>query len=267
MAEPAGLTRPGAPDGSVAGAGWSSVADIALNPDVDLAAARAEIAARGFAQLKPLWDETTAGEVLAAMEAEPDWNLVAFLGGRHGDFSSAAFHALPEEKRRPLTDLAARTAGGGFGYLYENFPIYDVWHRSREKGHPLFPVFEFLNGAPFLSLMREVTGCADIAFADAQATRYRPGHFLTLHTDDAPGRERRAAFVINLTRRWRADWGGLLLFHSPDGNVEAGLSPVFNAVNVFLTPRDHSVSVVAPYAGGARYAITGWLRAGPDPGP
>ena len=122
----------------------------------------------------------------------------------------------------------------------------------------------FLNGEAFLSFARRLTGAADIGYVDAQATRYRAGHFLTVHDDHVAGADRRAAYVLNLTKGWKPDWGGQLLFHDADGHVTGGFMPAFNALNVFLVPAAHSVSVVAPYAGGVRYAITGWMNGGED---
>ena len=37
--------------------------------------------------------------------------------------------------------------------------------------------------------------------------------------------------------------------------------PRFNALNVFAVPQPHSVSIVSPFAVGARYSVTGWLLA------
>ena len=50
------------------------------------------------------------------------------------------------------------------------------------------------------------------------------------------------------------------MFHADNGDVEQALMPRFNAMNLFRVPRLHSVSPVAPYAGGARFSVTGWLR-------
>jgi Rps23 Pro-64 3,4-dihydroxylase Tpa1-like proline 4-hydroxylase len=63
-----------------------------------------------------------------------------------------------------------------------------------------------------------------------------------------------------MTPRWRVDWGGLLLFVDERGNVSRGLTPAFNALNLFRTPQPHTVSAVAPFAGANRLSITGWLR-------
>ena len=65
--------------------------------------------------------------------------------------------------------------------------------------------------------------------------------------------------VFGLTRHWRPDWGGLLLFHDDDGQIDLGLVPAFNVLNLFAVPREHSVSVVAPFAAEPRLTITGWF--------
>lgn len=95
---------------------------------------------------------------------------------------------------------------------------------------------------------------------DGQATRYLPGHFLTGHDDDVAGKGRIAAYVLNLTPAWRTEWGGLLQFHDPAGDVLRGLLPRFNTLNLFTVPQLHSVSLVAPFAASPRYAVTGWIR-------
>ncbi|MFX9023862.1 2OG-Fe(II) oxygenase family protein, partial [Acinetobacter baumannii] len=77
-------------------------------------------------------------------------------------------------------------------------------------------VYDFINSEIGLSFLRTLTGDDRIAYVDAQATRYLPGHFLTEHDDEADGKHRLFAFVLNLTPRWRVDWGGLLLFIDKD---------------------------------------------------
>ncbi|MBB1180632.1 2OG-Fe(II) oxygenase, partial [Pseudomonas sp. FW305-3-2-15-E-TSA4] len=77
------------------------------------------------------------------------------------------------------------------------------------------------------------------------------------------GKHRLLAYVLNLTPRWRVDWGGLLLFLDPDGHVAEGYAPKFNALNIFRTPFPHAVTQVSTFAGAPRYAITGWIRARP----
>ena len=113
--------------------------------------------------------------------------------------------------------------------------------------------------------LRTITGSAEIEYADAQATAYAPGDFLTVHDDAVEGKFRRAAYVFGLTPVWRLEWGGLLLFHGSDGHVDCGWVPTFNTLNLFKVPQLHSVSEVTQAAAYRRYAITGWLRAHEQP--
>jgi Rps23 Pro-64 3,4-dihydroxylase Tpa1-like proline 4-hydroxylase len=105
-----------------------------------------------------------------------------------------------------------------------------------------------------------LTGVRSINYVDSQATRYKPGHFLTLHDDDVREKNRIAAYVLNLTPRWSPDWGVILQFIDRDGHIAEGYTPTFNALNVFRMPQLHSVSCVVPYAQVGRNSITGWLR-------
>ncbi len=66
--------------------------------------------------------------------------------------------------------------------------------------------------------------------------------------------------MLNLTPRWRADWGGLLLFTDEDGHVAEGYTPAFDALNLLRTPPPHRVSGVASFAPAPRLSITGWVR-------
>ncbi|MDP1778054.1 MAG: 2OG-Fe(II) oxygenase family protein, partial [Brevundimonas sp.] len=125
----------------------------------------------------------------------------------------------------------------------------------------------FLNGPDFIAFVRTVTGDARIDFADAQATRYRPGHVLTGHDDTAAGKNRLYAYVLNLTRDWRPDWGGVLAFEAADGHIEEGFAPAFNALNIFAVPMRHAVTQVASFAPRDRLSITGWLRSHQAIGP
>ncbi len=93
----------------------------------------------------------------------------------------------------------------------------------------------------------------------AQASNYRLGDFLTLHDDSHQRDDRLAAFTLGFTRDWRPDWGGQLLFHDADGQIERGFTPGFNVLTLFRVPRVHSVAPVATYAAAKRLSLTGWL--------
>lgn len=228
---------------------------------------KAEYARTGRVHIPDFLSAASADAIYRHLASQPDWNFVCKLNGRHIDSSENATKALDEAQRSALLKEIRQQARDGFQYNYAAIPIYDIVHQKLLPGDYFYAVFEFLNSAEFLDYARELCDDPSIAFADAQATKYSAGHFLTTHSDDAPGKNRRAAYVLNLTPRWRADWGGGLQFFDKEGHVEAAFLPRFNALNIFAVPADHSVAYVAPFAGESRYSITGWFRSGDDPGP
>jgi len=118
----------------------------------------------------------------------------------------------------------------------------------------------FMSFGPARDLLRSITGDPEIRFADAQATAFSPGDFLTRHDDDVPGKNRSAAYVMSLNPEWRVEWGGLLLMHDADGCSADAIVPGFNRLNLFTVPQVHSVSEVTKATPFRRYSITGWLR-------
>ena len=157
----------------------------------------------------------------------------------------------------------AEQASTGFAYAYLSYPMIRAYIEGWDRGHPIHGLSEFLNSPPFLDLLRTVTGRTDVLKADAQATLYRPGDFLALHDDgaaDESNSDRVCAYTFGFTRAWRPDWGGQLLFHDQEGEIERGFAPAFNTLTLFQVPRPHSVAPVAPYAAAPRLSVVGWTR-------
>lgn len=240
-----------------------------LNPALDPAAYRAAYERDGWVQVEGLFRPEVAAMLAAALEQGTPWTLVH--SGPGGEPAYVEPAALAPERREALQarlGQVVQQASGGFAYLYYAYPMIEAYVAGRDPGLALHQVTEFLNGADFMAFAHEVTG-EPVVKVDAQASHYRPGHFLTLH-DDRGGGERRAAYTIGLTQGWRSDWGGQLLFHDAAGDVTRGFAPKFNVLTLFKTPQWHSVAPVAPYATRPRFSITGWLRDDPPyaaPGP
>lgn len=227
------------------------------------AADYAEAYARdGVVQIEGLFPPKVAETLAAVLDRATPWSLAhSDAAGGHVVLSPAVAAAAPRAELQATLAEVVRRAEHGFSYLYLVYPMIDAYLDGRAPGHPLNALTEFLNSAPFIDFVRQVTG-ETVVKVDAQATCYRPGHFLTLHDDRGVG-ERRAAYTLGLTRRWRPDWGGQLLFHDDAGDVTRGYAPRFNVLTLFKVPMAHSVAPVAPYAAEPRYMITGWLRDDP----
>lgn len=219
----------------------------------------------GRLQVRDLLEMQCARRLHEEIHAFRDWSIHLNQGDKAFDVTAEQRAAMLPAQVAALKDAARAGAQQGFQYHFESFPIYDAYHSGCCPEPFMEQTYEFLNSESFLAFTRTLTGHSDIGFADAQLTRYTPGDFLTVHDDGIEGKNRRAAYVINLTPDWRADFGGLLQFFAENGNIAEAYTPSFNTLSIFSVPAEHSVSEVASFAPRARYAITGWLRAGSDP--
>jgi len=188
-----------------------------------------------------------------------NWNAAFNTPGAVQLLSAERVAAIdPAQRESGLKDIHAR-AQGGFQFLYDCYPIPQHLVSGSAPPNPLSDFVRTLNAPEALELFRVLTGERRIVSVSAQATRYRPGHFLTEHDDAVAGETRLFAYVFNFTPTWHADWGGLLTFFRRDGHVQEAYTPAWNALNVFPVGQPHAVSFVAPFAGAFRYSITGWF--------
>ncbi|HEX2139124.1 MAG TPA: 2OG-Fe(II) oxygenase family protein [Woeseiaceae bacterium] len=219
---------------------------------------------QGFVQVPEVMPRENAERVHKIMLERTSWNLVFANEGKHIDLPGSQLTSMPAGKVKQLQHAIYAQAREGFQYCYNNYPIYDALKAGMDEGHPLHAFYRWINGEDLLGFARAITGFDDIAFADAQATRYMPGHFLTTHDDSQEGKNRRAAYIFNFTPRWSEDWGGYLQLLDESGDVRRGLKPTFNALNILAVPQRHNVGIVAPFAAGMRLSISGWFRYGDD---
>jgi len=233
---------------------------VRLHPSLDTQAIAAVFARHGRVHIPGIFPADVAERIHRALAEETPWSRVVSGTNRHHDFGAGVWEAIPADKRREIEQAVLQMGRTGFAYFYENFPITDLHAAGQNLDSYLMQVYEFLNSDEFLAFARRVVGAPQVAFADAQATCYRPGDFLTQHDDLVAEKKRRAAYVFSFTRPWRVDWGGQLQFLDADGHLAEGYTPAFNALNLLRVPQPHSVSYVTPLASGARYSITGWLR-------
>ncbi|HEX8217395.1 MAG TPA: 2OG-Fe(II) oxygenase family protein [Allosphingosinicella sp.] len=231
-----------------------------LNPALDAEAVAREFGRSGRVHIEDFLERGCAERLHRFLKTSEDWLLIVNQGEKVFDLDREAQAALTADARAKLEQAAHAAARYGFQFMFESIRVPDEETLRRARADALNQFAAFLSSGPALDFLRSVTGRPAIEFADAQATAYGPGHFLTAHDDLVPGKNRQAAYVFGLSPAWSADWGGLLLFHRADGHVAEAYVPRFNALNLFAVPQPHSVSIVAPFAAARRYSVTGWLR-------
>jgi Rps23 Pro-64 3,4-dihydroxylase Tpa1-like proline 4-hydroxylase len=202
----------------------------------------------------------TSAQALHAWLDAAEWQKAVTFGELVADLVLGGASAIDEAKQALLLAAAHRRAVEGFQFAYDNVRVSDDPTERQARDRPIDRLLEAWNTAEGLALFRTLAGEPGITSIDGRATRYRPGDFLTRHNDQVG--KRHTAYVLGLSPEWRPDWGGLLLLHDLAGGKSDALHPQFNTLTLFRVPRDHSVSLVAPFAPVPRYAFTGWCYVG-----
>ncbi|MFT7774136.1 2OG-Fe(II) oxygenase [Roseateles sp.] len=229
-----------------------------LNPALDLRRLNAEFGRDRRLLIRDFFKPDVADALARAVEAI-DWSLCYRDAQGDRRLTGEQLRGLDAAQRSYLTDGIVEVARRQFQFSFYTHSLADELHRG-DTGL-LARFIRWMADEAFLSVMRGITGIQEINRVYAQATMYAPGSFLLAHDDHVDVEERRLAYVINLTRQWRPDWGGLLNFSDRDGSVSESFFPHFNSLSVFAVPQTHFVSYVPPFAQGQRNAITGWLIA------
>jgi Rps23 Pro-64 3,4-dihydroxylase Tpa1-like proline 4-hydroxylase len=201
----------------------------------------------------------SAVKELSSVMNSLDWSLVVNEGEKNFDINAEQAKILGTAKLSALKRDAKRRALTRFQYLFENYRVSDFIELGIDIPPLVRSIFDEMNQPDFLKSIAILTG-QNADFIDMQATRYRAGHFLTDHDDDVAGKNRKLAYVMNLSQRWRPNWGGQLEFLTPDKDVSESYLPIFNSLSLFKVPSDHRVSPVKIAAKHPRLSLTGWFR-------
>lgn len=236
---------------------------LALNDDLDRGALARAFARDGRVQIRDVLATASARELRMIVAKQTPWGVAWSAGadGPHGLRGEEFARLSNEERQRVGQSVADSARAGHYAFTYARYPILDAYRERWQPDSAFDILFEHINDQPFLNLVREVTGIAELAKADAQATLFAPSHFLGLHEDIHVGEKARIGYVLSLAPDdWAPDWGGYLNFLDADEDVVAGYRPRFNALSLFRVPTPHAVSYVPPFAPTARFSITGWFR-------
>jgi len=241
--------------------------EIRLNPDLDVAALASAFSAGQRLHIPNILASDSAEAVAGVLEAETRWKTTVAAGGDFFEMPLNGRVAEDPGKQSWLDDAKVDGASPLTQYIFDTRRL-DL-REGHEAGHrdAADAALDFMNSEGFLGFMRTLTGDDRVDLVDGQASRYRPGHVLTAHNDVSAGKNRLYGYVLNFTREWRADWGGNLVFYGPDGHIDHGWVPAFNALNLFVVPTRHAVTQVSSFAAKDRLSIVGWVRSNRRVGP
>lgn len=234
-----------------------------LNEDLDINALKAEFKLDGRIRIENLLKSEIASRIRDDCLQEVPFETVYFDQGRYHATAETELAALTDQQKKKLNNRIMEAASRGVGFHYHGYMMKRSRHYTSQNLEFLHEVFEYFNSKELLSLINQVSGRDDLISADAQYTRFRPGHFLTRHRDEMKTQERRLAYVLGFSNSWHPDWGGLLQFYQEDGTPRDAWAPKFNTLSLFDIRHIHSVTYVTPFALEPRLSLTGWFRSVP----
>lgn len=240
---------------------------IRINSAHDPAELATSYAASGRMQIRDFLVAEDAERVHDSLATGTPWWLVYNEGAKVAQLPPEYLATLSQQQLNQMLLGVQERARTQYQFLYHFYPLVSHYFTPTAPKLPVLAIYEFLNAPETLAFFRRLTGREDIRWADAQATLYRSGNFLKSHTDQDNDGHRVAAYVLNFTKLWERDWGGYLQFFDANHDIEQAYRPIFNGINIFTVPQDHSVGMVSSFCYGMRYSVTGWLRRDAPPGP
>lgn len=120
----------------------------------------------------------------------------------------------------------------------------------------------WLGSDEIIKFLSQVSNNQISGFNTMFASKYSQGCFLSPHHDDSLGS---VGFVLQLTKNWLPQWGGVLHFLDDTMRViEYSEVPTFNTLTLFHIPEGkgkwHYVSHVNPGVTSNRIAYSGWYH-------
>jgi len=170
-----------------------------------------------------------------------------------------------EKKHMPQNDKINQAQIKNVSTAFSNDQFSYVFYRSmngENMNYYEFTLRKILNSENFITLLNEITNLNLTKLNTLFMSKYISGNFLSTHSDKGNGR---LAFVINLSKNWKPQYGGNLHFLSEDrSEIIHTFVPGFNNLIIFHVPENagipHYVSHIAPFIKNQRYAISGWFE-------
>jgi SM-20-related protein len=225
-----------------------------LNPDLDIKRLGEQFRQKKRILIRNLFKTDCANALHECLVSNTPWVLRFGHQGRLHEFTREQFENLTAQQRMQFAQDSAR-----FEFIHKRFAMEIAFQQKNNHELYLYELYNYLGSEYFLDFVRQITGITEIKKRGAMATCFDPGNFLREHSDYQDGELRLCAYVLNMSKNWKPDWGGLLHILNYERDVIDTFVPLFNSMSLFVVPVPHMVSMVSPFAEQSRYSVTGWF--------
>lgn len=234
--------------------------DYKLNGDMDTAALAREYKKAGRVRVRNFLDEESAEALYECLTKRTPWQWSFMIGDKPTFISVPEMTAITDRRQRELMRKVYEQARASYQFLFYMCPVSDIYGDNGDTEHCLHEVHRFMAGEAMTDTLKALTGRKKLAISDSEARWLNHGHFMG--ESDGVSEDDKSAFalVLEMSRDWRTDWGGIYQFLGDSGKVEEGWIPEFNTLNLIRYPVHFNVSYVAPFTGGLHLAMWGWAK-------
>jgi SM-20-related protein len=186
---------------------------------------------------------------------EKNWNLASGI-----DTNKYEKQNTPQFEK--INNLQIKNVNTAFTNNRFSYCFYRAMNNSKNVSFFEFNLRKILNSKNVIDMLNEITGLNLKGITTLFLSKYKSGNFLSPHSDKGNGR---LAFVINLTKFWKPQYGGNLHFMNDERTeITDTFTPEFNNFVIFNVPEGdgvpHYVSHVVQNLKVSRYAVTGWFE-------
>ena len=165
-----------------------------LNTNTDYRRPAGQLRQQGFTQIPDFLELGFARSLYQCLVTQVPWSLACHTTQGPRTVDANDLTSMDETTRQALEGEIEAQATDGFGFAYESYMMVTAYLEKRNPGLLLHTLLELLNHPTTLALLREISGDPTVTQLDAQATCYRPGHFLRFH-DDLKASEQRLSLI------------------------------------------------------------------------
>lgn len=208
-------------------------------------------------KIKNFLNETFVESLFKFIFLEKNWTLATGI-----DKNKYEKTVIPQNEK--ANSLQIKNVNNSFGkdnftYIFYRSMNGDI--NNKKMSYFEFTLRQILSSNIFINKLNYITGLELTKLTTLFLSKYKPGSFLSPHSDKGNGK---LAFVINLSKFWKPQYGGVLHFLNDDRTeIIDSYVPLFNTFIIFEVPLEkgipHFVSHVNPNIKHNRYAITGWF--------